>query len=55
MWAKITKVGLVSARLADIQKKNLYSEARERAKQAARSAAVHLEARRLARVQVAGP
>jgi hypothetical protein len=55
MWAKITKEGLVSARLADIQKKNLDSVARERAKQVARSSAVHLEARRLARVHVAGP
>ena len=55
MWAKIMKEGLVSARLADIQKKKLDSVARERAKQVARSAAVHSEARRLARVQVAGP
>ena len=49
------KEGLVSARLADIQKKQLGSVARERAKQVARAAAVNLEARRLARVQVAGP
>ena len=55
MWAKIIKGGLILARLADIQKKKLDSVARERAKQVARSAAVHLEARRLARVQVAGP
>ena len=55
MWAKIMKEGLVSARLADIQKKKLDSVARERAKQVARSAAVHLEARRLARIQVGGP
>ena len=55
MWAKVIKEGLVSARLADIQKKQLDSVARERAKQGARAAAVHLEARRLARVQqVAG-
>ena len=54
-WTKKIKVGLVSARLADIQKKQLDSVARERAKQGARAAAVHLEARRLARVQqVAG-
>ena len=47
---------VVSARLADIQKKQLDSVARERAKQVARAAAVHLEARRLARAQqVAGP
>ena len=49
------KEGLVSARLADIQKKQLGSVPRERAKQVARAAAVNLEARRLARVQVAGP
>ena len=54
-WAKIMKEGLVSARLADIQKKQLGSVAREKAKQVARAAAVNLEARRLARVQVAGP
>ena len=55
-WTKKIKVGLVSARLADIQKKQLDSVARERAMQGARAAAVHLEARRLARVQqVAGP
>ena len=54
MWAKIMKEGLVSARLADIQKKKLDSVARERAKQVARSAAVQLEARRLARIQVGG-
>ena len=56
-WTKKIKVGLVSARLADIQKKQLDSVARERAKQGARAAAVHsyffLEARRLQ--QVAGP
>ena len=46
---------VVSARLADIQKKQLDSVAREMAKQVARAAAVHLEARRLARGQVAGP
>ena len=52
---KKIKVGLVSARLADIQKKQLDSVARERAKQVARAAAVHLEAQRLAQVQqVAG-
>ena len=32
-WTKKIKVGLVSARLADIQKKQLDSMARERAKQ----------------------
>ena len=55
VWAKFIREGLVSARLADIQKKQLDSVARVMAKQVARAAAVHLEARRLARGQVAGP
>ena len=55
-WAKKIKAGSVSGRLADIQKKQIDSVARERAKQVSRAAAVHLEARRLARAQqVAGP
>ena len=55
MWAKTITEGLISPRLADIQKKQFDSEARERATQVARAAAVRLEARRRARVEMAGP
>ena len=54
-WAEKIKDGLVSARLTDIQEKQIDSVARERAKQVARAAAVHLEALRLARVPGSGP